>query len=330
MKLSAIICTRNRPEKLRRAVRSVLSQDNGRLAELVVIDQSDRPVDIRVLGLESKAQLRYVRTNSRGLSRARNEALAVARGEIIAFTDDDCVVAPGWVESICEAFAKHPELDAVFGRVLAYSEDSVSEGVEHHSEYSEYGLTTYASKQGDLYCSALFDATEPAVFDRPCLPYANLGSGNNMAYRRSVFDTFGGFVTRLGAGTDLCAAEDTEFQYRLLIHGCRLAYLPHVLVYHDNWLTFSQNAHLQAQYLTGVVALFVWYALRGDPLSRELVGHKFREMRHDITEHEPVEGMLDHIWYAGSRWLAFLRGLVGGGALLWHMPVTQRSKTKTV
>lgn len=317
MDISVVVCTKNRVAKLRRAITSIVDQSNGDdfVVEIIVIDQSNQFVSIEDVFVSKGVTLKHIRSTTKGLARARNEALTIARGTIVAFTDDDCVVASEWLRNIWDTFSVYLDVQAVFGRSLAYSEDASREEVEHHIEFSVYGSTTYASKQGSLYCSALFDAPTLSFYDKPCLPYANLGSGNNMAYRKTAFDLYGTFVPELGAGTLLGSGEDTEFQYRLLTQGCKTVYQPLALIYHDNWLDVKQNVNLQIRYLAGVAALFVWYALRDDQFAIEILRYIFRESEREIAEYEAEHGLMDHFWHGVRRRFALLKGVIGGMCL---------------
>src|ERR1700746_3347211 len=103
--VSAVICTRNRPDKIGNAVESVLANTYPNF-DLVIIDQSTNAktetISLRVG--ESDKRLRYQRMSTSGLSRAYNLAIASTTGPVIAFTDDDCLVPKDWIEKIGAAF----------------------------------------------------------------------------------------------------------------------------------------------------------------------------------------------------------------------------------
>src|SRR5437762_4081211 len=103
--VSAVICTRNRPDKIGNAVASVLASDY-RSFELVVIDQSTTDATRTVLEpmAQNDPRLRYVHVDESGLSRAYNSAIRRTKGEIMAFTDDDCIVPATWLRAIVDAF----------------------------------------------------------------------------------------------------------------------------------------------------------------------------------------------------------------------------------
>lgn len=107
--VTAIVCTRDRPQLLRRAVSSILGQDyRGDLECVVVLDQCE---DDLVLGeLPPRRQLRVLR-NSRapGLAGGRNSGLAAAAGELVAFCDDDDEWLPGKIAAQVGLLARRPE-----------------------------------------------------------------------------------------------------------------------------------------------------------------------------------------------------------------------------
>src|SRR5689334_4368079 len=96
--VSAVICTRNRPDKIGQAVASVLASDYGRF-DLTVIDQSTSDATQRVLDdvAQRDSRLRYLHVDQAGLSKAYNTAIGRTTGEILAFTDDDCIVPADWI-----------------------------------------------------------------------------------------------------------------------------------------------------------------------------------------------------------------------------------------
>ena len=107
--VTAIVCTRDRPELLRRAVSSILSQDYpGELECVVVLDQCED--DLSVPDLPSGRRLRVL-PNARvqGLAGGRNTGVAAAEGELIAFCDDDDEWLPGKVRAQVELLHRRPD-----------------------------------------------------------------------------------------------------------------------------------------------------------------------------------------------------------------------------
>ena len=118
--VSAVICTRNREDKIGTAVASVLASDYPSF-DLTVIDQSTTDATRKVVEPMAAAdpRLRYVHVDEAGLSRAYNNGIRRTDGEILAFTDDDCIVAPDWLSTIVDAFAAEPDGDLIYGQVVA-------------------------------------------------------------------------------------------------------------------------------------------------------------------------------------------------------------------
>ena len=89
--------------------------------ELIVVDNDPGDEDCRAE--VEQAGARYVREDQRGLDNARNAGLRVARGDLVAFTDDDCVPPPTWLRALGGLFAD-PAVAAVTGPAFAHSLDT--------------------------------------------------------------------------------------------------------------------------------------------------------------------------------------------------------------
>ena len=161
-----------------------------------------------------------------------------ARGEVIAWTDDDCVPAEDWIERILAHFDDDPALDLLTGRVELY-------------DPSHYPITVNTS-------------LEPAILDE-LRAYENFVIGCNLAFRRRLPDRIGVFDPRFGAGAPLRAAEDSDFAFRALRKGCRIAYAPDVLMYHNHKrVTPDQVMRLRCNYTYGDGGLLMKHLLAGD------------------------------------------------------------------
>ncbi|MGD9886274.1 MAG: glycosyltransferase family 2 protein, partial [Reyranella sp.] len=247
---SVLICTRNRPLKLRRAVESVLANTFTDF-ELIVVDQSTDGATRDGVAAIADRRLRYIATATVGVAISRNIAIREAMADIVAFTDDDCVCDSGWLAAIHEEFRADPRALGVYGRVVPYGRQS------------EGGWDCLAVA-GDSFCPALNLSTTRSVVDRPAPPHLALGGGNNMSFRKEVFAHHGLFNEMLGPGSRIGTGEDTELSYRLLARRCRLVYSPAPLVEHDNWLDRSQFATMMKVSMRVQAAVFLSYALRLD------------------------------------------------------------------
>ena len=251
--LSVLIPTRNRSQKARRAVDSVLANSFGDF-ELVVVDQSTDRLTQEALSSIHDRRLRYIATDTVGAAISRNIAIRAARADTVVFTDDDCVCERDWLTSILAEYAAEPTALGVFGRVVPYGNPgSVKWGT--------------IGQSGDMFCPAVHASMERAVFEAPAIPHLALGGGNNMSFRKELFQKVGLFHETLGPGSRIGTGEDTEMSYRILWHRCKLVYSPRPLVHHDNWLDRPQFIQMLKVAMRAQAAVFLPYALRFDRLA---------------------------------------------------------------
>ena len=237
--LSVLICTRNRADKLKRAVDSVLANSFTNY-ELIVVDQSTDGRTAAALAMIDDDRLRYIHADTVGVAKSRNIAVCESRAEIVVYTDDDCVCHGEWLASIHAEFQSDPSVEAVYGRVVPFGD------------------------QEGMICPCIDESTERLVLEGPAIPALALGGGNNMAFRKSVFRKVGLFLKSLGPGTRLNHAEDTEFSFRVLFNRCKVVYTPVPLVQHDKWLDRAGFADLMNGAMRGVALVFLSYSLRFD------------------------------------------------------------------
>jgi GT2 family glycosyltransferase len=199
--ISVVVCTMNRPEALARCLHALLAADPPP-AEVVVVDQGSQPLEEAL-----RARVEYVPMEDRGVSRARNHGAAAAQHDLLAFTDDDCVPAPGWIGAIAAAYDEGG--DGVTGRVLPLPGHAT--GVAVSSRTSAHRRT----------------------FSGPGQVPWDIGTGGNLSLHRRALDAVGGFDEALGPGTRGRAAEDVDLLYRVVAAGFAIRYEPRAVVYHE-------------------------------------------------------------------------------------------------
>src|SRR5918996_719921 len=180
--ISVAISTRHRPEALARCL-DALAKGEVLPAEVVVVDQSRDERTHRVVEERRGGPLSliYVRQDAQGLAVAQNAAVARTAQPVVAVTDDDCIPAPGWLAVIEKAFAE-PGLDGLGGRVLPLE------------------------PEGDkIYPVSSRTSTVRRDFQGWAAPW-EMGSGNNFAVRRQVWDRIGWPAGRCTAAAWGCAA----------------------------------------------------------------------------------------------------------------------------
>jgi hypothetical protein len=115
--ISVILPTRDRAALLRPAIDSVLAQTYSNW-ELVVVDDGSEDETAALLDELDDPRVRALRLEGSGVTGARNAGLDAARGELIAYLDDDNLMHPGWLRTVAWAFETHPDAEVVYGAFI--------------------------------------------------------------------------------------------------------------------------------------------------------------------------------------------------------------------
>lgn len=221
IQISVIVCTYNRAQSLAKALDCVAASTlpEGVEWEVLVVDNKSTDQTREVADEFCRRQpnrFHYVFEPLQGLSRARNAGIREARGDVLAFMDDDVMLEAGWLQNLT-AGLRTGEWAGAGGRILLAKTFTPPRWLPLDGIYNMGGI---------LY--AHFD-----LGDKPC-ELTSPPHGTNMAFRRSMFEKYGGFRTDLGrCGSNLMSNEDTEFGRRLLAAGEHLRYEPSAVVYHE-------------------------------------------------------------------------------------------------
>jgi len=190
--ITILICTKNRSASLLRTLQSIEGLDSpaGLQWELIVVDNNssdDTRQVVERFRQTSGLNVVYICEVKRGASSARNAGLRKARGEVIAFTDDDMILGRDWLVNIAERCSQDLATAMYFGQTHTMRPDQAR----------------IAIKEGD----------REEVYSFPCNP-GDAGSSNNMFVRRSLLAAMGVFDPTLGPRTTNGNSEDTDFTYR--------------------------------------------------------------------------------------------------------------------
>ena len=325
--LTVAICTKDRPENLARCLNSLLklrslstssgaktqnarglvrhegqrlNHSQGCLSavtdsqfEVLVVDNA--PSDNRTLELVATLDnVNYVCEPKAGLDFARNRAIIEAKGELLAYLDDDVTVDRQWLDGIKEAWAENPDAAAFTGLVLPYELETEAQILFEKRGGFRRGFKKI--RYGQILPG---DPFYPGSVSGTC------GVGCNMAFKREVLIKLGGFDEALDTGAPLPGGGDLDIFYRVIRGGYVLVYEPRYLIYHQHR---RELAKLRHQYWTWGLGLMTFLAksYQYDPSQRlkllRLINCCFRDFFQQLIKsffglHSLPPGMiLSQIW----------------------------------
>lgn len=256
--VTVVVCTAGeRPIPLARCLASLARLEDDAF-EVVLVDNARVASVVTAALADGHAGVCYVHEPRPGQNAARNRGIAAAKGEVVAFVDDDCEVDSGWLASIRRAL-DDPTVACATGRVRPAKLDEPTE--RWFEEVFSFDRGPDARR---------FARREPGPFLR--YP-GQLGTGCNMAFRRSVFDLVGGFDEAIEVGTPIGGGGDLDMFARVLDAGVVAVYEPSALVFHHHR---DNDAALRRQfraYGTAFGALTVKFAVNRPGLRVAVAAH---------------------------------------------------------
>lgn len=219
-KISVAICTYNRESFLPGLMESVRQQTlSPDLFEILFINNNStdhtEALCQRFITDYSELSIRYFKETRQGLSFSRNRAIQEAQGEYITFADDDALLTPDFLKTVCDYLDAYPNIAEVGGPILLKYLGAVP-------------------PWENPYINSLFGYFYPSPY-----PYelknknTKFPRGSNMTFRTSVFSVCGNFNTSLGRiKRKLIGGEEKDITYRIIEHGLQVAYIPEAIVFH--------------------------------------------------------------------------------------------------
>ncbi len=224
--ISLIICTKDRCNQLHRCLQTIRSLVFDRPWELILVDNGsvdETAAVISEFASTTSVPVQYVYELKPGLGNGHNSGVKRARGEILAFTDDDCYPAPDYLENLWRAFGNEL-VGYLTGRILLHDPD-------------DYPIT-------------INEATTPTTFHPGSYLVAGSFQGANMAFRRQVLRDINGFDPLFGPGAPF-NTEDVDAAARASDRGWLGQYCPEVLIRHHHGRKFSDIPALRKSYAIG-------------------------------------------------------------------------------
>ncbi len=212
--VSVVVCTFNGSRTLESCLESLTKLDYPRF-ELLVIDDGSTDGSPEIA--RSFPAVRLVTMPHGGLSAARNRGAREATGDLIAYTDDDCLVDPDWLAYVAAAFSD-PEVVAAGGPNIPPKPRNLAEAC-------------VGAAPGGPAAVLLDDTTAEHV------------PGCNLVVRKSALEAIGGFREAYVA-----AGDDVDFCWRLQEAGGRIAYAPAAMVWHHRRASVGDYVKQQRGY----------------------------------------------------------------------------------
>ncbi|MCO5187556.1 MAG: glycosyltransferase [Anaerolineae bacterium] len=279
--VTVAVCTRNRSASLRHCLNALRRLDYPHL-DILVVDNA--PVDDATKALLSAEfpEMRYICEPIPGLNWARNQAISEAYGEIIAFTDDDVIVDPGWVRAVARLFRDDADVAAVTGLVLPL--ELQTEAQQLFEAYGGFGRGYRREwTRGYRFLSG-FNG-------RYFVGSGRFGTGANMAFRTAIFQEIGYFDPALDVGTLTNGGGDLDMFFRVVHEGLTLVYEPQAIVRHRHRQTYGE---LHTQITNNGIGFYA---------------HIVRNLRHYPREWRGITYLMIWwwLWWYGRRFLLSLQ-----------------------
>lgn len=214
--------------------------------EVLVVETAPQDDALQKLVETQYPGFRYICQPQAGLNRSRNLAIEKAQGDIIAFCDEQGIPELGWAKALAVAFADHPEVVAVTGLVVPLS-------IETEAQYlfdQSYGL-------GRGFDRTWHRVGDPQQVSWTTLGTMKLGTGANVAFRRSLFEKIGTFNPALDLEGVTWSGGELEMFCRILLSGHILAYEPNAIVRYRAPIEYSL---LRSQVVYNTIGLYAYIA----------------------------------------------------------------------
>ncbi len=254
MQLSVIVATRNRAHAIAPCLNSIaaaITHAGPIDAEIVVVDNGSTDETAAVLEVWAKAsdvRVKMLQEPRRGKAPALNCALQAARGEIVAFTDDDCRLSQQYVNDLLRHDSADADLVLRGGRIELGDPTDLPFTINTGSTLERWQEKMHSARYGRF---------------RGCI------NGCNMTMRRSLVERLGPFDEDFGPGSVIGAGEDADYIYRAYLAGAVLEYVPDMTVFHHHGRkTAAEGQELFRGYMIAAGALYARYLFKDPNLCR--------------------------------------------------------------
>jgi glycosyltransferase involved in cell wall biosynthesis len=250
MKLSIIVATRNRAHTIRGCLDSIAAALTFAApldAEIVVVDNGstdDTQAVIKAWTAACSFPVQLLFEPKPGLSRAHNRAFRAARGELLAFTDDDCRLSTDYVAQLLSHDAGDIDLVLRGGRIELGDPTDLPLTINTTPTLMRWRLSENSARH-QSFCGKI--------------------SGCNMTMRRTLVERLGPFDEDFGSGSSIGSGADADYAVRAYLAGATIEYVPDMSVTHFHGRKTAAAARaLLRRYMAANGALYMRYLFR-DP-----------------------------------------------------------------
>jgi GT2 family glycosyltransferase len=243
--LSIIVPTYDRRHLLGQCTDALRAQDVEVPYEILIADDGSETdaAEFAADLARRDPRVRYLPALHGGVAAAKNRGIAHARGELIAFIDDDWVVAPDFCRRAIAFFDEHPEWSAMTARMVELPGAGFVQRANHL--HYETDMRLLLERRNTLrHHLSNFVAGTHFPFEPQPAPYISASGG--LVLRRKVLDLVGVF------DEDLAIGEDTDLAWRLRARDLTLFYNPAIEIVHQVRPTLRTSLRQQFQYGVGL------------------------------------------------------------------------------
>jgi glycosyltransferase involved in cell wall biosynthesis len=251
MTLTIIVATKNRSRDVARCLNSiavalrVVAPLDG---EIVIVDNGSTDNTRAVIDGWARANsvpIQALSQRAPGKSRALNAALRAAKGELLAFTDDDCQLHPEYVNDLLRHAAADTDLILRGGRIEL-------------GDPTDLPFTINTSTTPKRWSRALASTRYDYI--------AGELNGCNLTMRRALVERLGPFDENFGPGSCMGSCDDSEYMFRAYVNGITLEYVPDMTVFHHHGRKTSEEGRaVFRRYTIGWGGLKIKYLFHHPP-----------------------------------------------------------------
>lgn len=266
MRISVVVCTRNRSSSIRETLEAISKQHYPNF-EMLVVDSSDDSDRKMTEELTLRFGGKYIHEPRRGLNVARNTGIAHASGSLVMFTDDDCLPEKDCLQQTAPNFSD-PDVWACTARIIQHSHEGAADLFEEVAG-QDLGKTRRRFSGTDIkfgigfLLGNLTKVFSKHMKSRAPVPFG-VGHGSGMTFRKEVFEKTGRFDERFGSGAKLGGCDDIDMLYRVLKADHAIVYEPSAIVRHKHRFALEEVFHTRYDYSRSGAIFMRQY--RRDPL----------------------------------------------------------------